>query len=80
MTMKILDKLRDFFRHQLSASSQRRIIVTVVLVAGSFWLVRTAYHEWQIMRVVSVITQELQQIWQQPQNARQPVGEDETRA
>ncbi len=70
-----------FFKSQLSASSPRRIIVTVVLVAGSFWLVRTVYHEWKIMRVVSVITQELQQVWQQPnQDTRQPAGENDTRA
>lgn len=71
----------EFFKSQLSADSPRRIIVTVALVAGSFWLVRTAYYEWKIMRVVSVIAQELQQVWQQPnQNIRQPAGENDTRA
>lgn len=81
MIMKMLDRFRNFFKRQLSVDSPRRIIVTVALVAGSFWLARTLYHEWQIMRVVSVITQELQQIWQQPhRNTRQPVGEDDARA
>lgn len=80
MIMKVIDTLRGFFRRQLSVDSPRRILVTVALVAGGFWLVRTVYQEWQIMRVVSVITQELQQIWQQPQNVWQPVGDDDTRA
>ncbi len=70
-----------FFKSQLSADSPRRIIVTVALVAGSFWLARTLYREWQIMRVVSVITQELQQIWQQPnRGSGQSVDEEDTRA
>lgn len=81
MIMKVIDTLRGFFRRQLSADSPRRIIVTVVLVAGSVWLVRTVYHEWHIMRLVSVMTQALQQQWQQQhQDTRQPAREDDARA
>ena len=77
----MIDMLRGFFKRQLSADSPRRIIVTVALVVGTVWLVRTVTHEWHIMRLVSVMTQALQQQWQQQhQDIRQPAREDDARA
>lgn len=36
--------------------------MTVLLLVGLAWLVRTAYTEWHIMRVVTILTDQLQKL------------------
>jgi hypothetical protein len=55
--MKILNLFKELVKNQLSAKSLPRVVSAVVLVLGSFWLVKTVYTEWQVMRIVSVISE-----------------------
>lgn len=80
--MKIFKGLNSWFKRQLSAESPRRILLTVALVAGSAWLTKTLYQEWQLMRVVSVIAEHIREFNHPKQfnDVRQEPGINSTRA
>ncbi len=82
LIMKVAGSLKDWFKRQMTAESPRRILLTVVLVVGSFWLTKTVYTEWKLMRVVSVITEHFREMRHSKQftNERQEPGINSNRA